>query len=167
MMRRVLEAIFGPGSNIRRAAMATGNGLPFCAGGRRNSAATRVETMDRSRAAVLANFALRVSYGVAMLAAPGRIGGPWIGRPTPAASSDVPLRGVGGREVALHLTGGSAILRGAPSSPWLLASVGGDLTDIASSLRQRKQLPAGGLRACLLTGGASVLMTLALIAVSE
>jgi hypothetical protein len=123
--------------------------------------------MDRSRAAVLVTCGLRVSYGIVMLAAPGRIGGPWIGRPSPTASSDVPLRGIGGREVALHLAGGSAILRGAPARPWLLASVGGDLTDIASSLRQRKQLPAGGLRACILTGGASVLMTLALIAATE
>ena len=79
----------------------------------------------------------------------------------------MPLRGVGGREVALHLAGASAVLNGAPTRPWLLASVGGDLTDIASSVLQRRQLPAGGLRACVLTGGGSVLMTLVLIAVSE
>jgi hypothetical protein len=119
------------------------------------------------RIAVLSNFGLRAGYGIVMLAAPGRIGGPWLGRPAPTAPSDVPLRGVGGREVALHLAGAAAILRDAPTRPWLLASLGGDLTDIAASVRQRAQLPERGLRACLLTGGGSVLMTLGLVAVSR
>ncbi len=123
--------------------------------------------MTRSSIAVLANFGLRAAYGAAMLAVPGRIGGPWLGRPAPAAPSDVPLRGVGGREVALHLAGGAAILRGAPARPWLLASLGGDLTDIASTVAQRRQLPPGGLRACVLAGGASALMTLGLLAADE
>lgn len=99
-----------------------------------------------------------------MLAVPGRIGTPWLGRPSPSAPSDVPLRGVGGREVAVHLAGGAAILRGAPLRPWLLASLGGDLTDIASTIAQRRQLPPGGLRACLRAGGGSALLTLGLLA---
>jgi len=119
--------------------------------------------MARSRTAVLANFALRAAYGAAMLTTPGRIGEPWLGRPAPTAPSDVPLRGVGGREVALHLAGGAAILRGAPVRPWLLASLGGDLTDLASTIAQRRQLPPGGLRACLLAGGGSALLTIALL----
>ena len=123
--------------------------------------------MTRSRIAVLANFGLRAAYGGAMLAAPGRIGKPWLGRPAPTAPSDVPLRGVGGREVALHLAGAGAILRGAALRPWLLASLGGDLTDIASTIAQRRQLPPGGLRACLLAGGGSALTTLGLIAAVE
>jgi len=120
--------------------------------------------MTRSRMAVLANFVLRAAYGGAMLAVPGRIGEPWLGRPAPTAASDVPLRGVGGREVAVHLAGTGAILRGGPCRPWLLASLGGDLTDIVSSVVQRRQLPSGGLRACLLAGGGSALMTLGLLA---
>jgi len=120
-----------------------------------------------ARGAVLANFGLRGAYGVAMLAAPGRIGRPWLGRPDPAAPSDVPLRGVGGRELALHATGAAAIVRSAPARTWLLASLSGDLTDIASSIVQRRQLPQGGLRACLLTGGGSALTTLVLLAVSD
>lgn len=123
--------------------------------------------MTRSRLAVLANFGLRAAYGAAMLAVPGRIGGPWLGRPAPVATSDIPLRGIGGREVALHAAGAAAILTGAPSRPWLLASLGGDLTDIASTVAQRRQLPAGGLRACLLAGGSSALMTLALIGADQ
>jgi hypothetical protein len=40
----------------------------------------------------------------------------------------VPLRGIGGREIALHVVGGVAILGGGPTRPWLLASLAGDLT---------------------------------------
>ena len=120
--------------------------------------------MTRSRIALLANFGLRVAYGAAMLAVPGRVGAPWVGRPTPSAPSDVPLRGVGGREIAVHLAGAGAILRGGAARPWLLASLGGDLTDMASTVAQRRQLPPGGLRACLLAAGASSLMTLGLLA---
>jgi hypothetical protein len=119
--------------------------------------------MTRTNIAIFANFGLRAAYGAAMLAAPGRIGTPWLGRPSPSAPSDVPLRGVGGREVALHLAGGAAILRGARARPWLLASLGGDLTDIASTVAQRRQLPPGGLRACVLAGGGSALTTLGLL----
>ena len=120
--------------------------------------------MRSSRTAVLANFGLRAAYGTAMLATPGRIGKPWLGRPAPVAASDIPLRGVGGRELALHLAGGAAVVRGAPLRPWLLASLGGDLTDIASTIAQRRQLPPGGLRAFLLAGGGSALLTLGLLA---
>jgi hypothetical protein len=120
--------------------------------------------MERVTQATLVNFGLRIVYGAGMLVAPGRVGRKWVGRPSPAAASDVPLRGIGGREVALHLAGAQAILRGAPLRPWLLASLGGDLTDIASSLVQRRELADGGLRAVLLTGGGSALMTIALLA---
>lgn len=123
--------------------------------------------MSTTRKMVIANFGVRVAYGAAMLAVTGRIGARWTGRPAPTASSDVPLRGIGGREVALHAAGTAALLRGAPLRPWLLASLGGDVIDITSSLIQRKQLPAGGLRAVLLTGGGSALWTIALLTAAE
>ncbi len=123
--------------------------------------------MERARTAALVNFGLRVAYGAVMIATPNRVGAPWIGEATPAAAGEVPLRGVGGREVALHVAGALAILSGARTRPWLYASIGGDLTDIASTFAARRGLPPGGLRACVLTGGCSVLMTLALIAAAE
>jgi hypothetical protein len=119
------------------------------------------------RIATLVHFGVHVAYGVVTLAVPGRIGKPWLGRSVPSAPSDVPLRGVGGREVTVHLAGAAAILQGASLRPWLLASLGGDLTDIVATVAQRKQLPPGGLRACLVTGGASALMTLGLLAADD
>jgi hypothetical protein len=122
--------------------------------------------MTAARTAVLAAYGVRLAYGSAMLAAPGRVGTKWLGRPSPTAASDVPLRGIGGREIALHAAGLLAIGRGAPTRPWLLASLGGDVTDIVASVVQRDQLPEGGLRAVLLTGGGSALLTAALLAAS-
>lgn len=127
----------------------------------------RLDDMSTTRKMVIANFGVRVAYGAAMLAVPGRVGTRWTGRPSPTVSGDVPLRGIGGREVALHAAGTAVLLRGAPLRPWLLASLGGDLTDITSSLIQRKQLPSGGLRAVLLTGGGSALWTIALLVAAE
>lgn len=120
--------------------------------------------MTGTRTAVLANFGLRTAYGVFMLATPGRVGRPWLGDGAQAAASEVPLRGIGGRELAVHIAGIASVLRGGNSLPWLGASLGGDLTDIAASLADRTRLPSGGLRATVLTGGGSALMTIALIA---
>ncbi len=123
--------------------------------------------MSITRKLVIASFGVHVAYGAAMLAAPGRVGARWTGRPSPTVIADVPLRGIGGREVAMHAAGAVVLLRGASLRPWLLASLGGDITDITSSLIQREQLPDGGLRAVLLTGGGSALWTVALLVAAE
>jgi hypothetical protein len=120
-----------------------------------------------NRTATLINFGLRTAYGAFMVATPSRVGRPWLGETAQTVGGTVPLRGVGGREITLHAAGMAAIAAGAPSRPWLLASIGGDLTDIASTFVDRRRLPTGGLRACVLTGGASVLMTLALIVTAD
>jgi len=125
-----------------------------------------VAGVTRPRTAALINFALRTAYGAFMLGDPNRVGQPWLGG-VGAAPSTVPLRGIGGREIALHVAGAVAILGGAPTRPWLLASLGGDLTDITATFADRAQLPDGGLRACLLTGGGSALMTAGLIAFAD
>ena len=41
------------------------------------------------------------------------------------------------------------------------------MTDLITSVTQRDQLPDGGLRAVLLTGGGSALLTLALLVASR
>ena len=123
--------------------------------------------MSVARKMTLLNFGVRVAYGASMLGVPGRVGAKWTGRPSPPVIADVPLRGIGGREVALHAAGAVALAKGAPLRPWLLASLGGDLTDISSSVLQRGQLPDGGLRAVLLTGGGSALWTIALLVAAE
>jgi hypothetical protein len=115
------------------------------------------------RAATLVNFGLRTAYGAFMVAAPSRVGRPWLGDTVQNVGGTVPLRGVGGREITLHAAGMAAIASGSPARPWLLASIGGDLSDLASTLADRRRLPPGGLRACVLAGGGSILMTLALI----
>jgi hypothetical protein len=123
--------------------------------------------MTNLRTATLVNFGLRAAYGVFMLATPAKVGRPWVGHLAGTTASTVPLRGIGGRELALHAAGAAAVASGAPLRPWLLASLGGDLTDIITAAISRDDLPDGGFRAVLLTGGGSAVMTAALLAASE
>ena len=48
--------------------------------------------------------------------------------------------------------------------PWLAASFGGDLADIASTVAERKGLPDGSARATAAVAGASALVTAAVAA---
>lgn len=71
-----------------------------------------LDRMSTARKMVIANCGVRVAYGAVMLAVPGRVGA--RGRAaTPPVIGDVLLRGIGGREVALHAAGAANLLRGA------------------------------------------------------
>ena len=123
--------------------------------------------MSGPRIATIVNFAARIAYGAVMLQTPARVGKPWLGDVADGAPTKIPLRGIGGREVALHAVGIAALLNGSPIRPWCLAGIAGDLTDVASTYAARKELPAGALRATVLTGGGSALWTAVLIATAD
>ena len=99
---------------------------------------------------------LRIAYGAAMLAAPERVGRPWIGEVADDPAGQVPLRGIGGREVAVHGIALSALLRGEPIRPFLAASLAGDLCDLSATFAGRRGLPDGALRATLVAGPAAM-----------
>ena len=122
--------------------------------------------MKPIRATTAAVFGLHVAYGAVMLAAPERMA-PWLGSPTGEPPTQVPLRGIGGREVAMHGVALSAALRGASLRPWLLASLAGDLTDLLATVSGRRGLPEGALKATLATGGGSALLSAALLALAD
>ena len=87
--------------------------------------------MNRLQTAAVAVFGLRVAYGAALVAAPETVTKSWLG---PIGDpSKVALRGLGGREIALHGFAIAAAVRGEPLAPWLVASMAGDLTDIAAT----------------------------------
>ena len=115
----------------------------------------------------LAVFAMRIAYGAAMIAAPERIGRPWLGGSADGSPLQVGLRGIGGREIAVHGLGVAATLRRAPLRPWLLASIAGDLTDLGSTFAGRKGLPGGAVRATAAAAGGSALMSAALWALTD
>jgi hypothetical protein len=120
--------------------------------------------MTRTRTAAVAVFGLRVAYGVALVAAPAKLTRSWLG---PAAEGDptqVALRGLGGREVLLHGFGIAAAVRGKPLLPWLLISMGGDLSDIAATFAGRGGIPDDAPKKTAAVAGGSAALTAAVLA---
>ena len=66
----------------------------------------------------------RVAYGAALLVAPDKVTKSWLGSLDDA--SRVALRGLGAREVGLHVLAIAAVLNDAPVKPLLAASIAGD-----------------------------------------
>jgi hypothetical protein len=109
---------------------------------------------------------LRVAYGVALIAAPERLARRWLGPDTARAPAQVPLRALGMREALLHAGGIAAAVRGGSLRPWFAASIAGDLTDIASTVAGRRELPDRAAAATAVVAGASALLS-ALVAVRQ
>jgi hypothetical protein len=114
------------------------------------------------RPVVIATMGLRVAYGIGLLAAPGRLARRWLGPAAETAPAQVPLRGLGTREIVLHTGAAVAAARGKALRPWLLASVAGDLTDIAATVAGRRQLPEGAAAATAAVAGGSALVSVVL-----
>lgn len=84
----------------------------------------------------------RVLIGVALVAAPGPAGRRWIGPDADRAGTEVILRGLGGRDVALGLGALAALEAGTPVRRWLEAGVLADLGDAAAMSVVGDDLPA-------------------------
>ena len=108
----------------------------------------------------VAMLSFRIAYGAALIVAPAKVAGNrWLGPGARAAAAQVPLRGLGAREVALHGLALAAYLRGAPVRPLLAASIAGDLTDIGSTALARDGLPESSAVATAAVAGGSALLT--------
>jgi hypothetical protein len=123
--------------------------------------------MPTLRTITLAVLGLRVAYGAALAAAPARTTRAWLGPAAAADATQVPVRGVGAREIAVHGAALAAALRGEPLRPWLLASLAGDLGDIAATALGRAGVPAGALPKTAAVAGASALATAGIAAAVE
>ena len=111
------------------------------------------------RIATLTVLGLRVAYG----AVPDRLALRWLGPPAGAPPTQVPLRGLGAREIVVHGAAIAAALRGAPLRPFLAASLAG----IAATVAGRRGLPEGAAPATLAVAGGSALLTAGLAAAVE
>lgn len=120
--------------------------------------------MSHARTATVAVMALRIAYGVGLIAAPARMGRRWLGPASETAPTQVPLQGLGAREIVLHTGVIWAALRDAPLRPWLAGSIAGDLTDIAATVTRRAQLPDGSASATAAVGGGSAVLSGLLLA---
>lgn len=113
--------------------------------------------MDGREAITIALAAGRVAFGLALVGAPARIGSSWLGPDGERRSTHVALRGLGARDIALAGGAGWAAARGSAVRPWLLATVGGDLADIAATLAAGDTLPQRARTGTVLLAGGSAL----------
>ena len=84
----------------------------------------------------------RIGFGVALIAAPERLTGSWLGRDAGRAGTRVVSRGLGARDVAL---GAGAL--GVPESqlrPWVLAAIVADTADLVATVTAGDSLPLTG-----------------------
>jgi hypothetical protein len=123
--------------------------------------------MPAHRSIAVAVFGLRIAYGAALVAAPGRLTLRWLGPSGRRGPTQVGVRGLGAREVVLHLGALGAALGNRPLRPWLAASIAGDVADMASTAAARGELPEGAPAATLAVAGGSALVSAAVAAIVE
>ena len=123
--------------------------------------------MTSTRKLAVAFAAVRGLYGIALAATPGRVGTSWLGEAASARSVHVALRGLAARDLALAGGTVDAALRPAPLEPWLLGSIGSDLSDIASTLVAGDAVPRRARIGTLALAGTSVLAAGALAAIGD
>jgi hypothetical protein len=83
---------------------------------------------------------VRTITGVALFLAPRRTGRVWTGAEGENVTSNLAVRGMGARDVALGLGTLAAIERGAPVRGWIEAGVLSDSADAAGTLMQWREL---------------------------
>ncbi len=118
--------------------------------------------MTSARKLTVAFAAARGVYALALLAAPGRIGTSWLGPGAGAPAVHVAIRGLAARDAALVAGTIDAAVRGRPLLPWLLGTVGGDLTDLTATLVAGDAVPRRSRRGTVALAGGSALAAAAL-----
>ena len=113
--------------------------------------------MTRPRQITLGLAMGRVAFGAGLLAAPGRVASPWLGSDAARRPSQVAIRGLGARDIALSAGAFAAALDGGPVRPWLIALVAGDLADIGATLAAGDSLPDRSRTGTLALAGGSAL----------
>jgi len=108
---------------------------------------------------------LRIAYGAALAIAPARTTRSWLGADGALPGAGVALRALGAREIVLHVGALAAVVNDAPARPWLLASIGGDCSDVAATFAARRSnLPEKAALKTLAVAGGSAAISAAVLA---
>ena len=113
--------------------------------------------MTRPRQITLGLALGRIAFGAGLLAAPARVASSWLGDDATRRASQVAIRGLGARDIALSAGAFAAALDDGPVRPWLIALVAGDLADIAATLAAGDSLPGRSRAGTLALAGGSAL----------
>jgi hypothetical protein len=123
--------------------------------------------VSRARTATLVVLGARVGYGVTLLTVPQKITRSWLGPAVEGEPTKVALRALAAREIAIHAFGIAAALGGQSVRPWLLASLAGDVNDIAATFVGRSGLPDDAPRKTAVAAGGSAALTAAVLAAAS
>ncbi len=113
-------------------------------------------------------FALgRVAYAAALIAAPGKVGGPWLGDAAERGGGRVAARALAARDGLISVGLGVAGAGERPIRPWLAALLASDLADIAATLADRGDLPKRSVPGTVVLAGAAAVAGAALLRTAE
>jgi hypothetical protein len=110
-------------------------------------------------------FALaRIAFGAGLIVAPQRVASGWLPGDAGRRPTQVAIRGLGARDVAI--AGGIVLsaTEGAGMRPWLAGCIACDLADIASTLAAGDALPARARWDTVALAGTAAVMGAALAA---
>ncbi len=106
-------------------------------------------------------FALgRIAFGAGLLAAPDRVAAGWLPGDAARPGTQVAVRGLGARDVALA----AGVVAAKHKRPWLIACLACDLADIAATLAAGEALPARARWGTVALAGAAAAVGAVLIA---
>jgi hypothetical protein len=120
--------------------------------------------MQGSQRAAVAFAVGRIAFGVGLIAAPQKVASGWLAGDAQRAPTQVAVRGLGARDVALAAGVVLAAKEGAALRPWLVGCLVCDLADIASTLAAGSALPARARRGTVALAGAAAIAGAALTA---
>lgn len=98
----------------------------------------------------------RVGFGIFASSRPTQMGRTWVGEDAESPGSEVILRALGFRDIALGVGVTEAALNGDPRS-WLAVSMLSDLGDVTATLIGRKRIEQRGVAITTALAGAGAL----------
>lgn len=119
--------------------------------------------MNAARTAAVILGGTRIIYDVSLIAAPRRIGRPWIGDLSGRPAAQMLLRSIAARDLAVNAGVVIAAIVDAPVRPWLAAAIAGDVMDVAATSAAKDDLPEGVEAKLVGVGGTSAALSAAVL----
>jgi len=120
--------------------------------------------VDSSKTLGLAFAAVRGLFGVGLAVAPGRLASGWIPDDAGRDQTQMVLRGLGARDIALAGGTVAAVLSDDDRRPWLISAMACDTADIVAAFVAGDSLPSRARWGTLALAGAAVAAGAALVA---
>ena len=102
----------------------------------------------------------RLAIGASLVAAPGLLGGAWVGAAADRRDGQALAIGLGARDTALGVGTLRALSARRGAAPWLRAGIAADLGDLLATLRARDAIPPTSVPVVAAIAGGSALLGL-------